>query len=209
MFHLEPVRPDIITPQQDISFVISSVNEFQSFSLVQNCISTGIPVPSIRWTSNTGRIYVVGNVLSIGSSHLRRSTDVDVFTCIATNFVGQDAKQIRIVKSIPLPAAENPTIYSVSANSIAIQWSLYDLVNYVSYYEICVGVPGQNGCRQSIRAYSSPYTIESLLASSQYSITIVVYTNFGVSPRSDALLVTTDPGKQCLILKKISINQIF
>ena len=120
------------------------------------------------------------------------------------NTVGRDIRQIRVEKSIELPAAENPTVHNVSANSITIRWPQYDLVSYVSYYEICVGIPGEIGCIQRNRVYSRQYTIASLQASSQYSITIVAYTNFGTSPRSDRLLATTDSGKQCLILEEAS-----
>ena len=203
-YPLEPVLPNITTPQHNITIIIAKVNEFQSFSLVLNCVSTGIPAPTITWTSNTGRIYVVGSVLSVGVSHLRRSTDVDVFICIAMNTVGRDIRQIRVEKSIQLPTAKTPTVHNVSANSITIRWPQYDLVSYVSYYEICVGIPGEIGCIQRNRANSTQYTIASLKASSQYSITIVAYTNFGTSPRSDILLATTDSGKQCLILEESS-----
>ena len=208
MFLLEPVQPNITTPQQDRTIPISSIDEFQSFSLVQNCISTGLPAPSITWTSNTGRINVIGNVLSIGVSHLRRSSDLDVFICTAMNSVGQDTRQIRVEKSIQLPAAENPTVRSVSANSITIQWLRYDLANDVLNYEICVRRTNENRCRQRITAYNTQYTIGSLQASSQYMITIVAFTNFGTSPTSDSLIITTaDPGKQFFILEKTSIIQ--
>ena len=195
MFLLEPVRPYITTPQHNITITLWNVKEFQYFRLVKKCIATGIPAPSITWTSNTGRIFLVGNVLSVSVVHLRKNTEVDIFTCTAMNIVGRDIRQIRVVKSIQLPAPENPTVHNVSANSIAIKWVRYELVNCVLYYEICVGVPGEIGCKQRIRTQNTHKTIGGLQGSSQYNITIVVYTNFGTSPRSDTLFVTTDPGK--------------
>ena len=198
MLLLEPVRPYITTPQQDITITLSNVNELKSFRLILICIATGIPAPTITWTSNTGIIFPVSNVLSVSVVHLRKNTEVDIFTCTAMNIVGRDIRQIRVVKSIQLPAPENPNVHNVSANSMVIKWVRYELVNYVSYYEICVGIPGEIECRQRIKTHNMHYTIESLQASSQYNITIVAYTNFGTSPRSGALLVTTaDQGKQC------------
>ena len=195
MFLLEPFQPYITTPQQDKNITLTNVKEFQSFRLVQKCIATGIPAPSTTWTSNTGRIFLVGNVLSVSVVHLRKNTEVDIFNCTAMNIVGRDIRQIRVVKSIQLPAPENPNVHNVSANSIAIKWVQYELVNCVLYYEICVGIPGEIGCRQRNTTYNRQNVIRSLQASSQYNITIVVYTNFGTSPRSDTLFVTTDPGK--------------
>ena len=111
------------------------------------------------------------------------------------NTVGRDIRQIRVEKSIQLLAAENPTVHNVSVNSITIRWPQYDLVSYVSYYEICVGIPGKIGCMQRNRTYGTQYTIGSLEPTTTYNISIVANTVFGRSPASRPLTITTnEPG---------------
>ena len=193
---LEPVLPEITTPQQDIHLTISSVSEFEYFSFTQDCISTGVPTPTITWTSNTSTLDVTNNRLSILARHLNKKIEVNIFTCTATNSIGLDASQIFIINTIELSIPEKPTDISISTNSIEIQWSDYDIVDYLVFYEICVSIPGTNNCEQRNETTETRLTIRNLQPSSQYSITIVVFTYFGTSPRSTPLyIITSDLGK--------------
>ena len=193
---LEPVLPEITTPQQDIHLTISSVSEFEYFSFTQDCISTGVPTPTITWTSSTSTLDVTNNRLSILARHLNKKIEVNIFTCTATNSIGLDASQIFIINTIELSIPEKPTYISISTNSIEIQWSDYDIVDYLVYYEICVSISGANNCEQRNETTETRLTIRNLQPSSQYSITIVVFTYFGTSPRSIPLyIITSDLGK--------------
>ena len=116
--------------------------------------------------------------------------EVNIFTCTATNSVGRDSKQILITNTIELSIPEKPTDVSISINSIEIQWPVYYIPD-VLYYEICVSIPGGSGCEQSLETTDTRLTIRNLQSSTQYRITIVVFTDFGTSPRSIPLDTTT------------------
>ena len=90
--------------------MISSVNEFQSFSLVQNCVSTGIPTPTITWTSNTNsNLNIISDTLILNTHDLNPEISNNSFTCTATNTAGQDNKRITVTIDIQLPVPQPPT----------------------------------------------------------------------------------------------------
>ena len=192
---LEPVLPEITAPQLEIHLTISNVGDFESFSFSQDCISTGVPRPTISWTSNTSTLDVTDNRLSIRARHLNKTIELNIFICTANNSIGQDTRRIFILNTIELSIPEKPTDISISTNSIEIQWSDYDIVDYLVYYEICVSIPGANNSEQRIETTETRLTIINLQPSSQYNITIVVLTYFGTSPRSIPLDIITNPCK--------------
>lgn len=161
--------------------------EFESFSFNQNCIATGVPTPTIIWTSNTSTFVVADDILSIQTNNLNKITKVNYFTCTAKNSVGVDIRRIRIINGIELKVPDTPILTDASTNSVVIQWSEYDIVDYVSHYEICVSKSGVDGCSQRIETSDTQLIIRDLIRSSQYFITVVVFTDFGTSPKSIAL----------------------
>ena len=95
------VEPKIEVPAGDTHLHITSTVQLDSFSLTQDCDSTGVPQPTISWISNTGRYYF-GNILKIlpGDLNLDHRINPYIFTCIARNSKGEDSKEIRITINI-------------------------------------------------------------------------------------------------------------
>ena len=153
--------------------------EFESFSFNQNCIATGVPTPTIIWTSNTSTFVVADDILSIQTNNLNKITKVNYSTCTAKNSVGVDNMELNF--------PDTPILTDASTNSVVIQWSEYDIVDYVSHYEICVSKSGVDGCSQRIETSDTQLIIRDLIRSSQYFIIVVVFTDFGTSPKSIAL----------------------
>ena len=197
-FLLEPVRPEITTPQYDVSSIISSISEFESFSFTQNCISTGIPTPTITWTSNTNsNLNVISDTLTLNTQDLNPEISINIFTCTATNTAGQDSKSIAVNINIEsqLSAPQPPTQQSIDSNSVDIQWVEYISSVYAKSYEICVRSTTDTECIQTINTVSTQYSIGSLESATAYRISIVAITVFGRSPTGVPLIVTTnEPG---------------
>ena len=108
------------------------------------------------------------------------------------------------MNTIELSIPAKPAVISISTNSLEIQWSDYDIVDYFIHYEICVSTPGADVCEQKIETSNTQLTIRNLQASSDYSISIVVFTDFGTSPRSSALdIVTADISKYPIIFEGV------
>ena len=172
---------------------ISSISELESFSLNQSCVSTGFPVPTVRWTSNTN-VNPSGTVLSLRTEDL----DLDVnntFTCMATNIGGSDSKTVRIFIQIQLGSPGAPIADTVDATSIRIHWVEYASAVYNISYTICVRKSVDTSCTQIVHTTRN-VTVRNLEASTTYGISITVNTIFGTSPKSLPLSITTDdPGK--------------
>ena len=198
MKFLDPVPPEITTPVEDIPFTINSISNFELFLHTQFCNSTGYPTPTITWTSNTNlTLNVTSDTLTIRSGDLNLEISTNIFTCTATNTVGQDSKIIRVTIYIEpyLPTPQPPTQQSISMNSVDIQWVEYISPKYHESYEICVRSTTDTECIQTINTRATEYSIRSLESATTYNITIAVNTVFGRSPSSEALIITTNkPG---------------
>ena len=189
--------PQITTPQQDIFLTISSVIEFEAFAFIQNCIATGLPTPTITWTSNTSTLDVVDGIISIRANHLNKNIKVNSFTCTASNYIGNASKSIEIVTSIRVFPVSKPIVDNKDTDSIGIQWlgdSQY--TEYDLSYLICLRRTDSDDsdCIQEVSSTDTNYLFANLEDSTLYKITIVTITLFGRSPESDALEVETDPG---------------
>ena len=173
---------------------ITSISKLESFSLNQSCVSTGFPVPTVRWISNTN-VNPSGTVLSLGTKDL----DLDVnntFTCMAANIGGSDSKTVRIFIQIQLGTPGAPIADTVDATSIRIHWVEYASAVYNISYTVCVRKSVDTSCTQTIHSTQNAVAVRNLEASTTYGISITVNTLFGTSPRSLSLSITTDdPGK--------------
>ena len=166
----------------------------ESFSLNQRCVSTGFPVPTIRWTSNTN-VNPSGNVLALRTEDL----DLDitnVFTCTATNIGGSDSKTVSILIQIQLSSPAAPTADTVDSTSTRIHWVEYASAVYNISYTVCIRKSVDTSCTQTIHTTRIAISVRNLEASTSYSISITANTVFGVSPKGTSLAITTDdPGK--------------
>ena len=203
---IDPVRPEITTPVENISFTINSISNFESFVHTQFCNSTGYPLPTITWTSNTNsNLDVISDTLTIRTRDLDPEISTNIFTCTATNTAGQDSKEIRITIDVEsqLTVPQAPTQQSISRNSVDIQWVEYISSDYFNSYDICVRSTINTGCIQTINTVSTEYSIGSLESATSYRISIVVNTVFGRSPASVTLTVTTnEPGMYLILLTR-------
>ena len=211
-FLSEPVRPKITTPQQNIPIAITSVTIFDSFSLTQNCTSTGYPTPTITWTPNTNStLNVTNDTLTLRPGDLNLEISTNIFTCTANNTVGRDSKSIRVTIDIEpyLPIPQPPTQQNISMNNVDIQWVEYLISVYIKCYEICVRSTTDTECIQTKYTRGTRYSIGSLDSSTTYYISIIANTVFGSSPASIPLNVTTNkPGMFHIIITMFNTNEL-
>ena len=166
----------------------------ESFSFLIDCSSTGYPVPTVRWTSNTN-VNPSGTVLSLRPENLELDT-TNVFTCTATNIGGSDRKTVQIIINIQLSAPSAPIADAVDVTSIRIHWVEYASTIYNTSYTVCVRRLIDTSCTQTNHTTSTAISVRNLEVSTTYIISITVDTIFGTSPRSSSLSITTDdPGK--------------
>ena len=157
------------------------------FTLTQECNATGVPEPSIEWTSN-GAFYQSYSTLTLQVEDLK---GIDMrFTCNASNYVGSDSKSIKIVTSIPVPPVLKLNV-TRNDTRIKIQWSGEPQYReYNVFYQICLRIRNSSGdCIQNASSKETSYSFENLVDGILYSITIVTITSFGRSNESKALIV--------------------
>ena len=195
---LGPGLPIITNPPQDVSITLTSLISFESFSLTHHCISTGLPTPTITWTSNNNLVLnVISDTLTVHSQDLQPELSINIFTCTANNSVGLDSKSIKVVFDIEqqLKAPKPPIQENISTNNVEIHWVEYISSIDIFNYELCVQPTTESECIQNISTISTEYSIGNLESNTTYSITIVAITVFGRSPASKPLIVKTDnPG---------------
>ena len=167
----------------------------------QSCNSTGIPTPTITWTSNTNsNLNVISDTLTLNSQDLNPEISNNSFTCTATNTAGQDSEIITVTIDIQLTAPQAPTQQSIGINSVDIQWVEYISSVYVKSYEICVCPTTDTEC---IDSNNTQYTIGSLEPTTTYNISIVANTVFGRSPASRPLTITTNEPSMYPLLRRL------
>ena len=182
-----------MVPAQDQQLTIYSLNQLEMFTLTQECTATGVPKPSIEWSSN-GSFYQSDSTLILQVGDLKGGIDMR-FTCTASNDVGSDSKSIQIVTSIQVFPVAKLIIASKNIHSIGIQWlgeSRY--LEYDVSYQICLRKSdGGDDCIQEVSSTVTKYLFENLENDTLYRVAIVTITSFGISRESREFEVKTVP----------------
>ena len=103
-------QPIITSPNRNIQITITDLTMHANFHLHQECIATGFPQPTVRWTGNLSMKFIRGNVLMIKPGDLGEINPLS-FVCIAENSQGKDTKIVKILIKIDLTRILDEFIY--------------------------------------------------------------------------------------------------
>ena len=89
------VVPSIILPRSEQALIVTEGDNI-------TCTAAGYPIPNVVWLSDNKSVISVmaegvGNLSNVSASLTMRRSDGGFYTCLASNFVGNDISSIHII----------------------------------------------------------------------------------------------------------------
>ena len=162
-------------------------------SINLTCVAVGSPMPFVVWKKDDIEIPIkeakpVGRNVLI----LEDVTESANYTCVANSTLGTIQAQTQIiVQALPHPPT-NVRVSEMSPTLVRLAWS-YDLgAEKIIYYVIQYKAKnGNQGYAEISGITTTFYTISKLTAYTEYEFMVIAVNDYGKSPPSTPLYVTT------------------